>query len=57
MKAKLKLDDTQRRDIVVCPRGGWIKSGRGVNVLTRDLVSKLGNGTPYFETKVNIIPV
>ncbi len=57
MKARLKLDDTQRRDIAVCPRGGWIKSGRGVNVLTRDLVSKLGNGTPYFETKVNIIPV
>jgi anaerobic selenocysteine-containing dehydrogenase len=57
MKARVKLDGAQRRDIVVCPRGGWIKAGRGVNVLTYDLVSKLGNGTPYFETRVNIKPV
>jgi len=57
MKARVKLDGAQRRDIVVCPRGGWIKAGRGVNVLTCDLVSKLGNGTPYFETRVNIKPV
>ena len=57
IKAKVKLDDMQRRDIVVCPRGGWNKAGRGVNVLTRDLVSKVGKGTPYFETKVNIKPV
>ncbi|HBC94032.1 MAG TPA: molybdopterin oxidoreductase [Pelotomaculum sp.] len=57
MKVRLKLDDAQRRDIVVCPRGGWMKAGRGINVLTRDLVSKVGNGTPYFETRVSIKPV
>jgi len=54
LPARLKLEDKQRRDIVVCARGGWIKDGRGVNVLTRDLVSKVGNGTPYLETMVNI---
>lgn len=57
LKVKVKLDDAQRRDTVVCPRGGWIKTGRGVNILTKDLVSKVGNGTPYFETKVDIRPI
>lgn len=54
ISARLRLDDRQRRDIIVCPRGGWIQAGRGVNVLTKSLVSKVGNGTPYFETKVNV---
>ncbi|MDD4238946.1 MAG: molybdopterin-dependent oxidoreductase [Desulfotomaculaceae bacterium] len=57
LQVKVKLDEAQRKDLVVCPRGGWIKAGRGVNLLTRDLVSKVGNGTPYFETRVNIKPV
>jgi len=57
IKAKLKLDDLQRRDVVIYPRGGWIKAESGVNLLTRDLVSKVGNGTPYFETKVAIKPL
>lgn len=54
IRAKLICDPAQRRDVVVCPRGGWIKAGHGINQLTRDLVSKVGNGTPYFETRVTV---
>ena len=57
LRARLMLDSAQRRDTVVCNRGGWIKAGHGVNLLTRDLASKVGNGTPYFETKVDLLPI
>ncbi|AFA47472.1 molybdopterin-containing oxidoreductase family protein [Acetobacterium woodii] len=44
----------QRPDLVVIYRGGWGQAGRNVNVLTRGLVTKVGNGTPYYETRVNV---
>ena len=44
----------QREDLVVIYRGGWGQAGRNVNVLTRGLVTKVGNGTPYYETRVNV---
>jgi anaerobic selenocysteine-containing dehydrogenase len=46
--------DSQRRDLVLIPRGGWGILDCNVNVLTRDLVSKVGKGTPYYETRVRI---
>ncbi|HEY8909993.1 MAG TPA: molybdopterin-dependent oxidoreductase [Desulfosporosinus sp.] len=53
-KARLKLDRGQRQDTIVFPRGRWVKSGSSANLLTRDIVSKVGNGAPYYETKVRI---
>lgn len=52
--ARLKTDDRQRRDIVVFPRGRWSSSGSDVNRLTRDIVSRVGNGTPYYDNKVRV---
>ena len=46
--------NTQRRDLVLIPRGGWGILGCNVNVLTRDIMSKVGKGTPYYETKVRV---
>ena len=57
LKARLVLDPVQRRDMVVTQRGGWIKAGHGINQLTMDLPSKVGHGTPYHETRVNVFPV
>jgi anaerobic selenocysteine-containing dehydrogenase len=57
LRARLTLDPAQRMDTVVCNRGGWIKAGHGVNLLTQDLASRVGNGTPYFETKVDLLPI
>lgn len=53
-KARLKVDGNQRKDTLVFPRGRWIKSGSSANLLTQDIVSKVGNGAPYYETKVRI---
>ena len=55
-KARLKLDGKQRKDTLVFPRGRWVKSGSSANLLTLDIVSKVGNGAPYYETKVRIEP-
>ena len=51
---RVRLDTRQRKDLIICPRGGWMKAGHGVNQLTHDLVSKVGNGAPYYETTVGI---
>jgi anaerobic selenocysteine-containing dehydrogenase len=46
----------QRDDLVVVPRGGWDSLSCNVNVLTMDMVSKVGKGTPYYETRVRVRP-
>lgn len=50
----VKFDEKQRKDLVVIPRGGWGQAKRNINELTRPLVSKVGAGTPYYETRVNV---
>lgn len=54
--AQLKVDPSQREDVAVMPRGGWSIRGHGVNLLTESLVSKIGNGTAYYETRVRVAP-
>jgi len=55
IKALLRTDDTLRRDCVVAQRGGWIKAGHGFNLLTEDMASTVGEGTPYYETRVTLL--
>lgn len=43
-----------RKDSVVTYRGGWLKYNKCINILTVDMISELGNGTPYNETMVRI---
>ncbi len=53
-KAVLQLDPLQRQDVVVFPRGKWLSSGSSANMLTPDLVSKVGGGAPFYEARVRI---
>lgn len=57
VRARLHTDPDMRPDVVVAERGGWTKSGHGLNLLTMDLPSKVGNGTPFYETTVTVLPV
>jgi anaerobic selenocysteine-containing dehydrogenase len=57
LTARLRTDPGLRRDVASMPRGGWVARGHGVNRLTRDLTSRVGEGTPFFETRVAIRPV
>lgn len=54
IEGRLRVSPHQRRDVVVVPRGKWLSSGSGVNLLTGDLVSRLGNGAAYYETTVRV---
>jgi anaerobic selenocysteine-containing dehydrogenase len=54
LKVKVKESEDVRPDFVLTYRGGWMKYGKNVNVLTDDSVSTAGNGTPYHETWVKL---
>lgn len=54
VRARLKTDPGMRDDVVIAERGGWTKAGHGLNMLTLDLSSKVGNGTPFYETPVSV---
>jgi len=50
----VRHDETSRPDVVSCGRGGWLSHGQGVNRLIPDLVSAVGQGTPYYEARVDV---
>ena len=54
LTARLRTDDGLRRDIVAMDRGGWPRMGHGVNRLTPEVTSRVGEGTPFFETFVAV---
>ena len=56
IKALLKVADGVRSDVVMAERGGWAKAGHGLNLLTRDMSSLVGQGTPFYETTVAVEP-
>ena len=51
---KLRISEDVRKGCVAAERGGWIKAGHGFNLLTEDMASSVGEGTPYYETRVKI---
>jgi anaerobic selenocysteine-containing dehydrogenase/GMP synthase-like glutamine amidotransferase len=54
--ARLKVDEAMRDDVVVGERGGWNKAGHGFNLLTKDISSVVGQGTPFYESRVSVEP-
>lgn len=52
--AKVIENEEVRKDYVLTQNGGWLKYNKCVNVLTKDMISELGNGTPYNETFVRL---
>ncbi len=53
--ARLRTDASLRRDVLQAERGGWLQAGHGLNRLTRDIASHVGEGTPYYETRVKAL--
>ncbi|MDR3205343.1 MAG: molybdopterin-dependent oxidoreductase [Deltaproteobacteria bacterium] len=54
LKARVKIEEGLRDDLVVAPRGGWTQKGCNVNVLTEAVVTQVGSGTAYYESRVNL---
>ncbi|GAB7079339.1 molybdopterin-dependent oxidoreductase [Megalodesulfovibrio paquesii] len=55
-RARLRIVPGMRSDILVAERGGWIRAGHDLNRLIKDMVSRVGNGTPYYEATVDLRP-
>ncbi|WP_243439910.1 molybdopterin-dependent oxidoreductase [Fundidesulfovibrio soli] len=53
----VEFDAAQRRDVCLCARGGWLAAGHGLNRLAAARASALGSGTPYYETRVTLLPL
>ena len=47
-------DERMRPDTALLPRGGWNSLGHGANELTLDILSEVGNGTPYYSTRIRL---
>ena len=56
-RARLKTAPDLRPDVLLAERGGWAKSGHGLNRLTLDLASRVGDGAPFYETAVDVLPL
>lgn len=56
MPAVLKADDGLHPEVVIAPRGGWLKTGRCVNALIAPHVSLQGHCAAFYQQKVTLIP-
>lgn len=51
---KLKQNSQVRKEYLLTYKGGWLKHNKCVNVLTPDIISEIGDGTPYYDTWVRL---
>lgn len=54
IKVKIEQSEDVRKDFVLAHKGGWMRYGKNINILTEDIISEQGNGTPYYETRVRL---
>jgi anaerobic selenocysteine-containing dehydrogenase len=55
MKAKLKFDHAQRKDLVIVPKGGHLDVGTCANALVRARLTDAGEGAAYMDCRVRIL--
>ena len=56
LEVTLKLDDRQRRDVVLMAKGGWLHTGRCANAIIPAVTTDAGGGAVYYDTPVRIVP-
>lgn len=56
LRAELRLDVRQRRDVAVMPKGGHFDRGQSANVLIAARATDLGLGAAYLDCMVRIVP-
>jgi anaerobic selenocysteine-containing dehydrogenase len=55
IEVTLRLDDRQRRDVVLMPKGGWLRDGRCANAIVPAMATDAGGGAVYYDTPVRIV--
>ncbi len=56
LRARVKLDPLQRRDVVIVPKGGHFDSGTCANALVKARLTDAGEGAAYLDCRVRIRP-
>lgn len=56
MVVRVEHDPRQRRDVVLVPKGGDLRSGRCANVLIRAAITDLGEGGALYDERVRLVP-
>lgn len=56
MRARLRLDDGQRKDVVIVPKGGHFDRDACANALVRARTTDAGEGAAYLDCRVRILP-
>lgn len=54
LEVRVRKSEDVRSDFVLTYRGGWMKYNKNINILTKDMISEKGEGTPYYETRVRL---
>ena len=55
LRVRLAFDATQRRDVVIVPKGGHYDRGTCANVLVRARTTDMGEGAAYQDCRVRIV--
>jgi anaerobic selenocysteine-containing dehydrogenase len=55
LEVRLRFDDRQRRDVVLMPKGGWLRDGRCANAIIPAAATDAGGGAVYYDTPVRIL--
>lgn len=54
LTVKLRFDPTQRRDVMLMEKGGWLSAGRCANALVKAQLTDAGGCAVYYDTPVRI---
>jgi anaerobic selenocysteine-containing dehydrogenase len=57
MRVRLRHDPQMRPDMLVIPKGGWLRDGAAANVLVEARTTDIGLGAAYYDERVRIEPV
>jgi len=57
LRVRLRHDADMRRDMVVMPKGGWLKHGNAANTLVRARLTDAGEGAAYYDESVRLEPI
>jgi anaerobic selenocysteine-containing dehydrogenase len=54
LRVRLRLDPSVRRDLVLVPKGGWLRHGHAANALIAARLTDMGMGAAYYDEPVRI---
>ena len=54
LRVRLRLDPSVRRDLVLVPKGGWLRHGHAANAIVPARVTDMGLGAAYYDEPVRI---